>query len=267
MKEIYRQLIQIQRRRYNAKFRIYIIILIAISIALYLTNIFNFSTILHGVPALLTIFQEMFPPDFGNSDRWVKPCIDSILMSISSTFIALIIAVPLSLIAARNIFNIFFISKSIRLFLNLFRAIPDIVLGIIIVAAVGFGSISGTLAIAIHSIGMLGKFISESIERTNQQVTNVVESTGASKFQIIFYGIFPQIYQELIDLVMYRWEYNFRQSTIMGIVGAGGIGLELILSLRLMQYQEVFAILIIIVLLVTVVDILSYIIRNSSRKL
>ena len=138
-------------------------------------------------------------------------------------------------------------------------------MGIIIVASVGFGAISGTLAIAIHSIGMLGKFISESIERSNQEIANVIISNGASKLQVIRFGIMPQIYQELIDLIMYRWEYNFRQSTIMGIVGAGGIGFELILSLRLMNYQEVFAILIIILVLVTIVDGLSYVVRNTFK--
>ena len=138
-------------------------------------------------------------------------------------------------------------------------------MGIIIVAAVGFGSISGTLAIAIHSVGMLGKFISESIERSDEQITNIIIANGASKIQVLRFGILPQIYQELVDLVMYRWEYNFRQSTIMGIVGAGGIGFELIMSLRLMNYQEVFAILLIIFVLITAVDSLSYIIRNSSK--
>tara|TARA_B100000989_G_C19427250_1_gene421353 strand:- start:433 stop:900 length:468 start_codon:yes stop_codon:yes gene_type:complete len=154
----------------------------------------------------------------------------------------------------------------IRIFLSIFRSIPEIILGLIIVVSVGFGIISGTLAIAIHSVGMLGKFFSESIERTNNDITEIIISTGATKQQVIFFGILPQVFQEFIDLIMYRWEYNFRQSTILGIVGAGGIGLELISSMRLMQYDEVSAILIIIIFLVTTIDFLSSRIRFFFKE-
>ena len=265
MKERFDQIIETHQKKKKLFFLFSLLVIFIIFSCLLYNNIFNFSLLLNGLPAFFLILGEMFPPDFSNVLSWYKPCLDSLTMSISSTFLALIIALPLSFIAAKNIFKVTLISGILRIFFNVFRAIPDLVMGIIIVASVGFGAISGTLAIAIHSIGMLGKFISESIERSNQEITNVIISNGASKLQVIRFGIMPQIFQELVDLIMYRWEYNFRQSTVMGIVGAGGIGFELILSLRLMNYQEVFAILLIILVLVTIVDGLSYVIRNSFK--
>ena len=265
MKEKLDQIIKNHQKKKKSIFLLSLVIILFIFVCLLYNNIFNYSLLINGVPAFFLILSEMFPPDFSNILSWYKPCLDSLTMSISSTFLALIVALPLSFIAAKNIFKMALISGILRIFFNIFRAIPDLVMGIIIVASVGFGAISGTLAIAIHSIGMLGKFISESIERSNEEITNIVISNGASKLQVIRFGIMPQIYQELIDLIMYRWEYNFRQSTVMGIVGAGGIGFELILSLRLMNYQEVFAILLIILFLVTIVDSLSFIIRNIFK--
>ena len=265
MKQKYNQIIEKYSNKKKSIFLTFLFITFIISASLFYNDIFSYSLLMNGIPALIIILGEMFPPDFTNINTWYKPCLDSITMSISSTFLALIIALPLSFIAARNLSKFFLITSIVRLYFSIFRAIPDLVMGILIVAAVGFGSISGTLAIAIHSVGMLGKFISESIERSDEQITNIIVANGASKIQVLRFGILPQIYQELVDLVMYRWEYNFRQSTIMGIVGAGGIGFELIMSLRLMNYQEVFAILLIIFVLITAVDSLSYIIRNSSK--
>lgn len=230
------------------------------------SNIIDLYSIYNGLPALYVILNEMSPPNFDNFNNWLIPALDSISMSISATFIATVVAFPLSLLGSRNINQNSIIYMTIRVFLSIFRSIPEIILGLIIVVAVGYGIISGTLAIAIHSVGMLGKFFSESIERTNNDITEIIISTGATKKQVIFFGILPQVFQEFIDLIMYRWEYNFRQSTILGIVGAGGIGLELISSIRLMQYDETSAILIIILLLVTTIDFLSSKIRFFFKE-
>ncbi len=230
------------------------------------SNVTDLLSIYNGLPALFTILHEMMPPNFDNLNTWLIPALDSISMSISATFIAAVVAFPISLLGSRNINKNSILYIMIRIFLSIFRSIPEIILGLIIVVSVGFGIISGTLAIAIHSVGMLGKFFSESIERTNNDITEIIISTGATKQQVIFFGILPQVFQEFIDLIMYRWEYNFRQSTILGIVGAGGIGLELISSIRLMQYDEVSAILIIIIFLVTTIDFLSSRIRFFFKE-
>ena len=139
------------------------------------------------------------------------------------------------------------------------------ILGIIFVAAVGFGSLPGVLALGLHSAGMVGKFIAEAIEHVNDAPVEAAKSTGASSFEIIRYAVFPQVVSQTADVCIYRWEYNFRASTVMGMVGAGGIGFELIGSLRIMQYDEVSAILLVILGMVTAIDLLGARIRSHLK--
>jgi phosphonate transport system permease protein len=141
-----------------------------------------------------------------------------------------------------------------RAILNALRTIPELILGIIFVAAVGFGTLPGVLALGLHSIGMIGKFFAEAIEHADEAPVEAVRAAGASPLQVILHGILPQVLPRMADVSVYRWEYNFRASTVMGAVGAGGIGLELIASLRIMQYQSVSAILLLILVMVTLVD-------------
>ena len=138
-------------------------------------------------------------------------------------------------------------------------------MGIIFVAAVGFGALPGVLALGLHSAGMMGKFFAEQIEHLDIHPIEAAQATGASSLQVIRYAILPQLYSQGADLCIYRWEYNFRASTVMGMVGAGGIGAELIGSLRLMRYDEVSAILIIILVMVTAIDLSGSSLRNRLK--
>ena len=138
-------------------------------------------------------------------------------------------------------------------------------MGIIFVAAVGFGALPGVLALGLHSVGMVAKFFAESIEHADQAPVEAARAAGCSPLQVIMHGIMPQVLPKLADTAIYRWEYNFRASTVMGMVGAGGIGFELMGSLRIMQYQDVSAILIVILLMVTLVDTLSGFLRQKFK--
>ena len=115
----------------------------------------------------------------------------------------------------------------------------------------------GVLALGLHSIGMVGKFFAEAIEHAHTAPIEAAQSTGATQMQVITHGVLPQVIPQFADVTMYRWEYNFRASTVMGMVGAGGIGTELIGSLRLLDYPQVAAIMIVILVAVTIVDGLS----------
>jgi len=146
--------------------------------------------------------------------------------------------------------------------LNFFRAIPELIMGIVFVAAVGFGMLSGVLALGLHSVGMVGKFFAEAIEHAHPAPIEAAQATGASKLQVISHGVIPQVLPRFADVTMYRWEYNFRASTVMGMVGAGGIGTDLIGSLRLLDYAQVGALLIVILIAVAIVDGLSHLLRR-----
>ena len=132
--------------------------------------------------------------------------------------------------------------------------VPELIMGIIFVAAVGFGALPGVLALALHSTGMVGKFYAEAIEHVDPRPIEAARAAGASSFQVITHAVLPQVLPQLADITIYRWEYHFRASTVLGIVGAGGIGFELIAALRIIKYDQVSAILLTILMCVIVVD-------------
>jgi len=132
--------------------------------------------------------------------------------------------------------------------------VPEIIMGILFVAAVGFGALPGVLALALHSVGMVGKFYAEAIEHVDAKPLEAARAAGATRFQVITHAVLPQVMPQLSDITIYRWEYHFRASAVLGIVGAGGIGFELIAALRLMSYDQVSAILLAILACVLVVD-------------
>jgi hypothetical protein len=133
---------------------------------------------------------------------------------------------------------------------------------IVFVASVGFGILPVILAMGLHSIGSLGKLYSEAIEKAEPGLMKAVASCGGLRFHVIVFGVIPQIVAQVADFTLYRWEMNFRASTVVGMVGAGGIGFELLATLRLMQYQQVAAILLAIFVVVQVVDIFGNLVRT-----
>jgi phosphonate transport system permease protein len=231
----------------------------------YFAGLFDSQRIVEGIPSLWLIFSESMPPNFSEWQSWMRPLIDTLAMSIAGTALAIIMAVPLGVLAARNTSPHPLIYQLVRGILNVFRSIPELIMGILFVAAVGFGVLPGVLALAFHSIGMVGKFVAESIEHADKDAIEAIRATGASQFQVITHGVLPQVIPQICDVTLYRWEYNFRASTVMGMVGAGGIGFELMGSLRLMNYDEVSAILLLILLMVTLVDNLGAWLRNKVK--
>jgi phosphonate transport system permease protein len=216
-------------------------------------------------PAIKQLSSEMFPPDFGRYDKWLRPLADTLAMSIAGTALAVTISLPLGLLAAPNTTPHRIVYQAARMMLNLLRSIPELIMGIIFVAMVGFGSLPGVLALGIHSIGMIGKFFAESIEHVDPKPVEAARAAGASPFQVIWHAVLPQVMPQLADTTIYRWEYNFRASTVLGAVGAGGIGFELIAALRVLEYAQVSAILICILVCVTIVDGVGARLRNSLK--
>lgn len=228
-------------------------------------GLFDARRLAEGVPSIVQLTREMLPPDFSSARKWVRPLLDTVAMSVAGTALALALALPLALLAARNTTPHWIAYLLARGLLNGLRTVPELILGILFVAAVGFGALPGVLALGLHSVGMVGKFIAEAIERVDNAPVEAARAVGASPLQVIAHGIFPQVLPKMADLIVYRWEYNFRASTVMGAVGAGGIGLQLIASLRLMQYQEVSAVLLVILAAVTLVDALGAVLRRHFK--
>lgn len=241
------------------------LVLAVILFASWYVDLLNFRTLANGVPAIATLLGESLPPDFTNVTDWVSPLLDTLAMSIAGTAIAVSASVPLAFLAARNTSPHPAVFHITRTLLNGLRSVPELIMGIIFVAAVGFGALPGVLALGLHSIGMVGKFFAEAIEHVDEAPVEAADAAGATRLQVLWHAVLPQVLPQFADVSIYRWEYNFRASTVMGMVGAGGIGFELMGSLRIMQYQEVSAILIVILVMVTLVDSLSGHLRKKFK--
>ncbi len=259
------QLLSEERRRRRVMTGRIAAVLVLIFISLWVTEMLNGARLAEGLPAIGTIMSEMWPLDFSRWKQWIGPLIDTIAMSIAGTALAVAMSVPMAILAARNTSPHPAVYQAARLILNTLRAIPELIMGIVFVAAVGFGMLPGVLALGLHSVGMVGKFFAEAIEHAHPAPVEAAQATGATRMQVITHGVFPQVIPYYADVTMYRWEYNFRQSTVMGMVGAGGIGTELIGSLRILDYPQVGAILLVILGAVTVVDTLSNYLRRTFQ--
>lgn len=236
-----------------------------IGLAAYHVQLFNGARLGDGIPSIASLIGEMLPPNFDGFQNWLWPIVDTLMMSIAGTALAVLASLPLGLLAATNTAPNVFAYQLARVLLNFFRAVPELIMGIVFVAAVGFGALPGVLALGLHSIGMVGKFFAEAIEHAHSAPIEASRAAGHSPVQVILHGVLPQVLPQMADVAVYRWEYNFRASTVMGMVGAGGIGFELMGALRLMQYRELSAILILILIMVTIVDSLSGYLRRQFK--
>lgn len=234
-------------------------------IALWICGVFDLARFIEGGPAIAQLASEMVPPDFSRWTHWLKPLVDTLAMSIAGTALAVCLSLPLALLAAPNTTPNLWLARAVRIVLSAMRSVPEIILGILFVAAVGFGALPGVLALALHSVGMVGKFYAEAIEHVDPKPLEAARAAGGNGFQVIIHAVLPQVLPQLADITIYRWEYHFRASAVLGIVGAGGIGFELMAALRLIHYDQVSAILLTILACVIVVDGLGSALRKALK--
>jgi phosphonate transport system permease protein len=241
------------------------VLLLLGGLSLWSVGLFDFERLASGIPACWQILSDMFPPDFGRWRQWAGPLADTFAMSIAGTVIAVLLGLPLGLCAATNTTPHIVVYRLARLLLNFLRAVPELIMGIFLVAAVGFGALPGALALGLHSLGMVAKFFAEAFEHADPKPIEAATASGAQPMQVVMHALIPQVVPQLLDTILYRWEYNFRASTLLGIVGAGGIGFELMASLRILEYRQVAALMIVIFAGVTLVDLLGGALRRRLK--
>ncbi len=211
------------------------------------------------------VLMRMFPPDFSSFNNLIKAMIETIEIAFLGTFIAIALSIPVGLFSARNLapnYLVFLVARIVTIF---FRAIPEFIIAMILVIAVGFGAMPGVLALGLHTMGFLAKFYAEDIEHVNRGPIEALKSSGASKGQIISFAIIPQIIPSFVANNLYILDRNVRMATMLGIVGAGGIGYELQSSFRMFEYEKVSAIVIIIFFTIFLIDNLSSFIRSKIK--
>ena len=241
------------------------LIVCASLVSLWITGFFDAQRFVESGPAISQLASEMVPPNFSRWQSWLRPLADTLAMSIAGTALAVVLSLPLALLAAPNTSPHPTIYFAVRTFLAFLRSVPEIILGVLFVAAVGFGALPGVLALALHSVGMVGKFYAEAIEHVDPKPLEAARAAGATKMQVIVHAVLPQVLPQLTDVTIYRWEYHFRASAVLGIVGAGGIGFELMAALRLLNYDQVSAILLSILACVVIVDSVGAFLRKSLK--
>jgi len=228
--------------------------------------------LIEGIPNIVNFLVRLFPPELKTMPQAMEvlnasfslpvpeiifAIIETVQMAIIGTTLAIFLSIPFGLLAARNTSPHPTVYQAMRLILNVNRAVPDIIFALVFVAAVGLGPFGGVLALAVGSIGFMGKLYSESIEAIDPQQVLAVRATGANQLQSFIYGVIPQALPLIASYSLLLFETNIRSATILGLVGAGGVGFTIHKYLSLFQYRRLLGALILITITVTVVDRVS----------
>ena len=209
--------------------------------------------------------SRLFPPDLSILDvAWAR-LLETIQMSLWGTTIGAIFSLPIAILSSNNL-TPWWVRWCANFFQNTVRSIPSIILGLIFVAATGLGAPAGTLALGIYTIGYLGKFYQTAIESVDRYSLEALQVSGASWLQIAQYGVMPQVLPLLLGYTVYMFEYNIRAASVLGVVGAGGIGFELVNYIRGFEYNKATTMMLVLLVVVTFIDVISSQLRRRLER-
>jgi phosphonate transport system permease protein len=208
------------------------------------------------------LFGRMLPPDWAFAGEIVDPLIQTINIATLGTALAVLLSIPVAFLAARNTtFNGVTYALG-RLVMSVSRSVDSLIWALIFIIVVGPGSLAGALAVAVRSIGFVSKLFAEGIEEIDRGQVEAITATGAGRFKVLLYGIVPQIRPVFAGVTIYRWDINIRESTVLGIVGAGGIGFVLNTAILGLEWSRVGLILVVILGVVVVSEMISASVRK-----
>ena len=192
-----------------------------------------------------------------------KPAFETFLMACLGTMLGLIMSLPVAWLGAKNVTPLGMFSFSFaRMLMTISRSVHEIIWALIFVGAVGLGALPGILALAFRSVGFISKIISESIEGADKKPIEAIKAAGGSGFDVMYYGIIPQILPTVIGTIIFEWDINIRRSAVMGLVGAGGLGLAFFRQMHMSYYPGVTTVIMFIVGLILVGEVLSHYLRK-----
>jgi phosphonate transport system permease protein len=211
---------------------------------------------------MATYAADFFPPKFTGWQLYLQEMVITVQIALWGTGLAVVFAVPFGLLSSSNV-TPWWVHQPIRRLMDATRAINEMVFAMLFIVAVGLGPFAGVLALFVHTTGVLSKLFSEAVESIDPQPVEGIRATGANALEEIVYGIIPQVLPLWISYSLYRFESNVRSASVVGMVGAGGIGVILWEIIRGFQYAETCAVMIIIIVTVTAIDVISARIRKS----
>jgi phosphonate transport system permease protein len=212
-------------------------------------------------PNMWKFLTGFFPPDFYEWRLYVEEMLITIQIAVWGSVLSIVFAVPFGILSSENVVP-WWVYQPVRRLMDAFRAINEMVFAMLFVVAVGLGPFAGVLALFIHTLGILAKLFSEAVESIDPRPVEGIRATGANIVQEVVFGIIPQVLPLWISYSLYRFESNVRSATVLGIVGAGGIGMVLWEYVRGFYYHETAAVMIIIIVTVSLLDILSQRLRR-----
>ena len=200
-------------------------------------------------------------PNFGEWRYYLQEMLVTIQIALWGTFLAAVLAVPFGILSASNMAP-WYIVQPVRRLMDLFRSIHELVYAVLFVVAVGLGPFAGVMALFIHTTGILAKLFSEAVEAIDPRPVEAIRATGATRLQEVVFGVVPQVLPLWLSYALYRFESNVRAATVLGVIGAGGIGQVLFESIRGFYYPEAAAMLIIMLITVSLIDVISQQLRK-----
>jgi phosphonate transport system permease protein len=215
-----------------------------------------------GLPRLADWLTRLWPPDFSELPSFLEAIWETLAIAIVGTGAAIVVALPLALFVARNITPLPWLATLLRGFSNLLRGIDTAIFALLFVSIVGLGPFAGVLGVACHTTGSMAKLYAEVLETIPHEPVEAIEATGSDRIRTFAFAVLPEALPGLIGITLYLWEFNVRSSVILGIVGAGGIGYELLVSLKLLDFPRLATILILILTMVSLIDAFSAYLRQ-----
>ncbi len=223
----------------------------------------TFGELFEGIPEMLKLLAEMFPPRWSYFDNIVPAMLETIRMAIVGTTIGGLLAIPVALLAASNLSRSWWLRYPVRFALNLIRTIPDLLLAAIFVAIVGIGPLPGMLALAVFSLGLIAKLSYEALEAIDPGPLEAMTAVGASSLQRIWFAVIPQIQAHFMSFALYTFEINVRAAAVLGLVGAGGIGHYYEVTLGFLEYDKTVVIVMFTLAIVLLIDYASTKLREK----
>jgi len=210
-----------------------------------------------GAAGMADFLSRAFPPDFSKLREVAWPALETVDIALFGTTAGVLLALPLAILAARNTTPARPLYAGARGLIALCRAVPDLVWALLFVTAVGLGPFPGALAISVHSVGMLGRLFAEVIEDMDMGPVEAVAMSGASRAAVFSHAVVPSVLPSLLGITLYRLDENIRSSLVLGFVGAGGIGFQLLTAMNLFQYRTVSLLLVVTFVIVIAAERLS----------
>lgn len=242
-----------------------VLVLVACVVASATVTDADIAEVIQGGPQVTAFLERFMQPDFSYIPTLIDPMIRTIKMSVLGTVIGFAVAVPLAFLATTVVTRNQVVTAIFRFILDVVRTIPNLLLAALTVAIVGIGEFSGVITIAVFTLGVVSQLIFETIETVDEGPIEAAEAVGATRVQIAFWSIAPQVMSQLASYLFYAFEINVRASTVLGYVGAGGIGAPLIFAIQARNWATVSIILIGVVVAVFAIDLLGGAIRKRLR--